>query len=229
MIPYYEHAGITIYVGDCLQIIPCLPLVDLIVTDPPYGMSYRSGLRRSLPMYAPVEGDNDTSVGISGVAEALRKLKAGRHLYVFGPIPLDTLALDKVTPLVWDKGRMSAGDLSIPWGAQHESLTFAVKPTGNLIRKSMRRGSVLRCPRVDGQSSQHPTEKPVRILRELIEVSSKFDEIVLDPFSGIGSTLLAAQLEGRKAIGIELEEKYCEVAAKRLQQGALDLFGEATA
>ena len=88
----------------------------------------------------------------------------------------------------------------------------------------MRRGTVLRYPNTRGRgATRHPTEKPVALLRELIESSSRFGETVLDPFIGSGSTLVAAALEGRKAIGIEIEERYCEIAANRLAHGALPL------
>jgi site-specific DNA-methyltransferase (adenine-specific) len=83
---------------------------------------------------------------------------------------------------------------------------------------------VLRVPRIIGAACQrHPTEKPVRLIRELIESSSCIDETLLDPFCGVGSALIAARVEGRLAIGIEIEEKYCEIAAKRLAQDVLPL------
>jgi hypothetical protein len=87
----------------------------------------------------------------------------------------------------------------------------------------MRRGSVLTVERPNGAGvSRHPTEKPIRLLRELIESSSKIGESVLDCFVGSGSTLEAAHLEGRTAIGIEIEERYCEIAATRLSQVAMN-------
>jgi DNA modification methylase len=117
------------------------------------------------------------------------------------------------------------GDLQLPWSKQHEYIQFTVyepskanrgKGTGRLAAR-VRKGSVLSFQRTNAvQNKNHPTEKPVEILREMVESSSCIGQTVLDPFAGSGSTLVAAYLEGRSAIGIELEERYCEVAAKRL-------------
>jgi site-specific DNA-methyltransferase (adenine-specific) len=92
----------------------------------------------------------------------------------------------------------------------------------------IRRGSVLRARRANADAvTNHPTEKPVSILREMIESSSCLDDVILDPFAGSGSTLVAARMEGRRGIGIELDERYCEIAARRLSQMVLPLFAEA--
>ena len=80
------------------------------------------------------------------------------------------------------------------------------------------RSSVFTVPRVNGQ---HPTEKPVRLYREFVALFSEPGDIILDPFTGSGTTLRAAKDLGRRAIGIEIEERYCEIAAKRMEQGAL--------
>ncbi len=92
----------------------------------------------------------------------------------------------------------------------------------------MRRGTVLRSLRPHSRLvNRHPTEKPVDILRELIESSSRIGELVLDPFAGVGSTLVASWLESRRAIGIEIEERYCEIAAKRLEQEVIPIEASA--
>lgn len=86
----------------------------------------------------------------------------------------------------------------------------------------MRRGSVIRCQRLNSEAiTKHPTEKPVMLMRQLVESSSIIGDSVLDPFCGSGSALEAAQIEGRSAVGIEIEERYCEIAAERLSQKVL--------
>jgi DNA modification methylase len=227
MRPYYEHAGITIYHGDCREILPSLQKdsVDLLVTDPPYGVNFQSSWRQET--FAPIMGDESSEMGLQGISAALPVLTYQRHLYIFGRFDLSSLPVSTPVELVWDKQYLGMGDLELPWGIQHEYIQFCVSLKRNRNREAngrlslaarLRRGSILSFPRRDGNVTDHPTEKPVALLRELIESSSRIGESVLDCFCGSGSTVAAAKAEGRKAIGIEIEEKYCEIAAKRLSQ-----------
>ena len=229
MKPYYERNGIQIWHADCREVLPTLAAgsVDLIVTDPPYGQGYESGWRAD--SFGPIAGDTNVDVALAGIRAALRCLRHHRHIYMFGRYDLSKLPLTEAAELIWDKGLMGAGNLTSAWGTQHEYIQFTVyRPSaanradgqGRLAAR-LRRGSVLRHPRANSGQVRHPTEKPVPLLRELIESSSCFGEMVLDPFAGVGSTLVAAQLEGRRAIGIEIEERYCEIAARRLAQDVL--------
>lgn len=217
--PYYQRDGISLYLGDCADYhIPC----DLIVTDPPYGQEFKSG---KSDLWGPITGDNDSAGIEARLAVALKGLRRGRHVYIFGRLDLSALPLCGVTELVWDKEIIGMGDLSSPWGPQHEMITFAnyelskanrEKGYGKLSAR-LRKGSVLRSLRANsGRVKHHPTEKPVDVLQQLIESSSVIGETVYDPFAGSGSTLIAAAMEGRKAVGVEFEERYCETAAKRL-------------
>ena len=116
----------------------------------------------------------------------------------------------------------------------HQSAVARERGSGRLSAR-LRKGAVIRCQRTNGQATKyHPTQKPVDVLRQLIESSSLLGELVLDPFMGVGSTLVAAIAEERRAIGIEVEEKYCERAAERCRaatdaraQGVLMLRGDA--
>ena len=229
MEPYYQHGSITLYNADCRDVLPCLrrQCADLLLTDPPYGTNWQSGRRKK--QWDKIAGD-DGSLDVSGVLKlALRVLRDKRHLYIFGRWDLSGLAVGGSSELIWDKSIPGLGNTALPWAPQHEPITFGVhiaRPSG---RKSgdgntaarLRRGSVLRYARPNGATAKrHPTEKPVDLLRELIESSSRIGEMILDPFAGCGSTLVAALHEGRSAIGIECEEQYCEVAAERLSQVA---------
>lgn len=234
--PYFEQDGIAIYHGDCRDVMADLSAsVDLIVMDPPYGIGYQSN-RGS---HEPIVGDCGDFDLPAVIRQSCCLLRRGRHVYIFGPVgDLSETALTARVELIWDKGVVGMGDLSLPWGASHEPITFATyelsaanraKGYGGLSAR-LRKGSVVRSQRMQsGQNKRHPTEKPVDVLRQLIESSSLLGETVFDPVMGVGSTLVAAAHEGRRAIGIEIEERHCEEAAKRLSKGALNLFGEATA
>lgn len=228
MKPYYEHGGITIYHGDCREVLPQLEpnSVDLIVTDPPYGVEFQSSWRQE--SFAPIVGDHSQDVAKEGIGEAIRVLQYQRHLYVFGRFDFSEFPITQAVELIWDKHHIGMGDLEAPWGSQHEYIQFFVNwkrqpgRNGNSLAARMRKGTILKCARTHGELLRHPTEKPVELIRELIESSSRLGETVLDPFLGSGSTTEAAKIEGRRAIGIEIEEKYCEIAAKRLSQEVFD-------
>lgn len=221
MKPYFEATGITLYHGDCRDVEQ---QCDLLLTDPPYGQEFKSGWTEQ---WGRIMGDDDLNGVQERIARALKGLGRGRHAYIFGgKFDLTKLNLSGFTELIWDKELIGMGDLSQPWGLQHEKITFAVheisksnreRGVGNLAAR-LRKGSVLRCQRAQSGACNHPTEKPVEILRQLIESSSVMGDTVYDPFVGSGSTLIAAALEGRTAVGVEIEEKYCEIAADRFQR-----------
>lgn len=229
--PFYSDDVVTLYLGDCRDVLSDLPRasVDLIVTDPPYGKNWRSNYRKT--QLAQIDGDDGTLDVAACITTACRVLRDKRHVYVFGPVDLSAGPFGATAPLVWDKGLTGLGDLSLPWGTSHEPITFAVhvampsdrvKGRGGLAAR-LRRGSVIRVPRASGAAhaddkDAHQTPKPVILLRQLIESSSVWGETVLDPFAGHGPTLVAARLEGRKAVGIEKDEATAEKAAKRLEK-----------
>lgn len=209
MKPYYTDStgNIVIYHGDCREILPSIK-ADVVVTDPPYGMAYVSNRSRFGPS-AAIAGDGST-----GVRDEMLALWRGPAL-VFGkwsyPRPANVRHV-----LIWDKGDdPGTGDLSMPWGNSHEEVYVIGKGwTG-------KRGSnVLRRPTPRGdERPEHPTPKSVALMRDLLERCP--EGTILDPFMGSGTTLRAAKDLGRKAIGIEIEERYCEIAAKRLAQEVL--------
>jgi DNA modification methylase len=224
---YYATERVALHLADARDVLSSTPdeSADLLLCDPPYGVEWRSGHRtEQFSMLA-----NDAPDDRAGIAEVLahgvRCLGQNRHLYVFGPS--DVLAGLKVTqpvPLVWDKGRPGMGDLASPWGPQHEAIHFAVGlhrhagDTGtDRLSARLRKGSVIRCTPPTGRQVRHPSEKPTALLRELIESSSKPGELVLDPFAGSGSTGVAALLTGRRALLVELDERWAEMAAERLR------------
>ena len=214
MRPYYESGGITIYHGDSREILHTLDAVCL-VTDPPYGIDYCSGAFSGYGLSRPILGDKDTSA-----RDFILNDWQGEPALVFGtwrrPRPEGTRMV-----LVWDtKGALGMGDLSLPWKPSHQEIY--VIGSGFSGRRDTDVLSYAPIQSTAKNGRVRPHQKPVALMRNLIGKCPA--GVILDPFMGSGTTLVAAKLEGRKAIGIELEEKYCEIAAKRLAQGVLD-FG----
>lgn len=223
----YETSRATVWHGRAEDILPTLDRdsVDMIATDPPYGQQWQSNRRTD--RLAELVGDDGTLDLNAVIGMGLRVLRRARHVYVFGPFDPAGLPLCGVAGLVWDKGKTGTGDLTCPWGPSHEPITFATyeiskanraKGYGRLAAR-LRSGTVLHVPRKNsGQVGRHPTEKPVRLMRQLIESSSCLGETVLDPFAGSGSTLVAAVLAGRRAVGIECDERYIPTIDARLRE-----------
>jgi DNA modification methylase len=211
--------------GDCLEILPTMHKgdADMLLTDPPYGVAFvgRAGVHEVL------QNDHKGFDVAPYIDAALKVLRRGRHVYVFGPLDVAKHALCSEIELIWDKEMFGLGNLEIPWGPQHERITFAIheiskanrdKGFGSLAAR-LRRGSVLRSLRPhSGRAKFHPTEKPLDILAQMIESSTTMGETVLDPFMGSGSTLVAAVLERRKAIGIEIDRKHFDTACRRVEE-----------
>lgn len=225
----YQSDRCTLYVGDCAALVGQLPTVDLLCTDPPYGVRWDSGNNGG--RFGQLLGDDGTLDVPAMLGRYVRAhLRNNRHVYVFGFRPdqlTEPLHLGGTAELIWDKGQVGMGDLTKPWGPQHEPITFGMRVSGRAEREKgygrgaarLRAGSVIRVPGKNSlQVTRHPTEKPVRLMAELIESSTRRGELVLDPFAGSGSTLVAALLTGRRAIGCELDQRYAAVAVDRIRE-----------
>lgn len=212
--PYAQGEGWVLYHGDCLAILPLLPKVDAVVTDPPYGYNYESSHAAPTTtaewMKKPIAGDADTSARDSVLAWAV-----GIPWACFGSIKRPGPNGTRAT-LVWDKGPASGmGDLRIPWKMSWE-LVFI----GGFGWSGFRDEGVLKGHRVVTRASMgrvHPNEKPVSLLSHIVG-KTPANSVVLDPFTGSGTTGVACIKTGRKFIGIEIDEKYCEVAANRMRK-----------
>lgn len=213
---------------------------DLLCTDPPYGVKWESGWRAE--SFGQLQGDDGTldipdllGEWVGGYTKGLRDK---RHAYVFGYTP-DQLAgplrLGGTSVLIWDKAHIGLGDLTVPWGIEHEAISFGAhrpRPSdraqgGGRLSARLRQGSVITVPRPNGGQVRHPTEKPVALMRQLVESSTTVGELVVDPFAGTGSTLVAAILSGRRAWGVEVEERYAQIALDRIRR-AEDLARQTT-
>jgi len=224
MKPYYEHAGITIYHADCSDIE--LPFADVIVTDPPYGISLAASNLRD----GNSKGDYDT--------EAFEDTQE----YVASVVVPTLNSMRKRIP----RCVLTPGQINIHNYPQPEHMGCFFYPASTSIsRWGMRLWQPIFYYGKDPYQNQlkpdslvatdsdrktdHPCPKPLKSWKWLVARASLAGEIVLDPFAGSGTTLRAAKDLGRRAIGIEIEEKYCEIAAKRLSQEVLDFSERAAA
>lgn len=230
MKPYYADDSVMIYHGDAREVLPELEPVDLIITDPPYssggfqeaGKSGGSLTGRHKDRGEQLQYDNLSTRGYERLMrDVLRHCRTANELYMFTDWRMWTLTTDAIevagwcirNMIVWDKGRPGMGR---PWRNQHELIAFGLRTSSDITAFQ---GNVIRCDRASRE--YHPTEKPAALISVLIKQSE--GQVILDPFMGSGTTLVAAKDSGRKAIGIELDERYCEIAARRCSQEVLGL------
>ncbi len=220
--PYYSDEYVTLHHGDCREVD--LPSVDLVLTDPPYGVSYvsNSGVGQGT---RPITNDG-ARLALRLQRSLLPRIEATHVLWftrwdAWPDVWVDLGQWFRMRGLlVWDKGTPGMGDLK-HWGPSYELIASA----GEGRTVGGRDQSVLRFPTVPSANRNHPTEKPIELLRYLLEKMAP--ATVLDPFAGSGTTLIAAQSLGIRCTGVEMDERYCEIAAKRLAQGVLDFGGVA--
>jgi DNA modification methylase len=216
--PYYEEDGITIYHGDGLDILPAIQKVALCLTDPPYGVQMSNGFdgfdgfggfgkpiaRRQYP-------DSWDKERPSSVLFAMLLARCDRAIIFGGNFFADLLPASTHW-IVWDKLNTmpSFGDCELAWT--------------NVDRKSVKKKTVEWNGLLGKERERfHPTQKPLELMTWCLETYSQPTDVILDPFMGSGTTLRAAKDLGRKCIGIEIEEKYCEIAVRRLAQSVLPL------
>jgi len=213
--PYYQSDGITIYCGDCRDVLPHLPCVDLVLTDPPYGIGEADGKNKSRSCIAVSRDYGNNTWDNKPISADLMKvvIATGHKAIVFGGnyynMPSSSCWL------VWDKdnGDNDFADCELAW----TNLSCAVRRIRHrwqgMLQEHGGRGKEVR---------QHPTQKPVPVMLWALQIARMAPPAtVLDPFMGSGTTLVAAKRLGLRAIGIEIEEKYCEIAKRRLAQKVL--------
>jgi DNA modification methylase len=206
-----------LYLGDCREILPLLPRVDAVVTDPPYGMEFRSNFAVVRPKFHPIANDDTTEALVWATG-----LDAAHSKYVF--CRWDNLR-DVPKPkscVTWVKNNWSMGDLNGEHGRQTEVALFYPGPEH--FFPCGRPSDVITAPRTGNEC--HPTEKPVQLMRAILRWTRG---LVLDPFMGSGTTGVAAVKLGRKFLGIEIDEGYFDIACKRIRAAYAqpDLFIEA--
>ena len=247
MTPYYgPEAGITIYCGDARDLLPNMDPVDMIFTDPPFGHNNNNGDLIANREKALGRGEAGEARPIANDGPEANELI--RWFYALTPTILRdggccccccggggpdpqfarwSLWMDEHLEfkqmVVWDKGPMGMG---WHYRRSYETVLVGQKRGGpckwydetNQVENIIRH-----IPKIIPQATDHPTPKPTALSGYFIRLHTRPGEMVLDPFMGAGSTLRAAKDLGRQAIGIEISEAYCEIAARRLQQDVLPL------
>lgn len=214
-VPFYKDDWVTIYNENMLNVIDSLPPVQCIITDPPYGINYLSNHYKFKNPHKPIENDNQLFLPIDKLFTALC---GGGSMFAFfsHKVPLID---DKVKNwIIWVKNNWSAGDLYGDFANQYEMIAFMPKE-GFKLKGERRLTNVWH---FDRQAPElHPTQKPIELIKQIILTATNEGDTILDPFMGSGTTLAAAKQLGRKAVGIEIETKYCDIARSRLSQEEL--------
>lgn len=213
MKPYYEHGGVKIFHADCRVILPTLPAVDLLLTDPPYGIGEARGKNKSRSCLAVSKDyglsrwdDTTPPAWLFGLMRDTSKYQIiwGGNFF---PLPPSSCWL------VWDKenGNNDFADCELAWTNFEKAVRRIRWRWHGMLQENM----------ANKEHRTHPTQKPLQIMKWSISQAPLDCAVILDPFMGSGTTLRAAKELGRQAIGIEINEAYCEIAARRLSQEVL--------
>jgi DNA modification methylase len=207
--PYYSDDAVTIYHADCRELLPELS-ADLVLTDPPYGkkpIKTQTGSGFSANRFSNADVNWDVPPA-SGTIKAIQGVAP--QWIIWGGNYFATALPNTNCVLVWDKmnGENPYADIELAW------TNFTI--TSRIFRLQWIGASV-------PDKMEHPTQKSVALMRWCIGLAPNEPQIILDPFMGSGTTLRAAKDLNRKAIGIEIEERYCEIAAKRMAQTVMQL------
>ena len=219
--PYYQDEFVTLYHGDCREQTAWLD-ADVLVTDPPYGRAWRQGEVNKARGLAPsahpgIHGDATTGTRDA----ALEMWGQSGPAVMFGDLMLKPPHGTKHV-LVYDKGRAVGFHGAVAGHRRNvEAIYLIGRHSTGLGGGSAIVQTSVGHPGSLAKSTGHPHTKPLDVMRHLIELAPG---VIADPFAGSGSTLVAARDLGRRAIGVEYDESYCEIIAKRLDQGVLD-FG----
>lgn len=205
--PIYDTDGIKIYNADCLDVMIALRPIDVIITDPPYGInaadkSFANGTSKNIKMYAESNWDK---MKPQRIYFELMKFISNKQI-IFGGNYYNEYLGDARGMIFWDKGTgdNSYADGELAW-TNYDRAIKKYKLTWVGANAKDR-----------GSKREHPTQKPTELMVEIIKDYTNEEDIILDPFMGSGTTLVAAKQLGRKAVGIEINKTYCDIAIDRL-------------
>jgi site-specific DNA-methyltransferase (adenine-specific) len=216
-----------IILGDCLEVMRGMGdnSVDLVLTDPPYGIDFQSNRRVKWQQKDKIA--NDKTPFVDWISDAWRVLKPSGSLLCFCRWDVQQDFINAIvganfklkSQIIWDKGVHGMGDLKAEFAPQHETILFAIKDSFNF--PANRPTTIIKQMRVAPSELLHPNEKPEQLLAKLISYTTSEGDTVLDCFSGSGSTLYASKRLHRNYIGIEIDPKYVKIAQDRLKQEVL--------
>ena len=213
-----EH-GIALYRGDCMGVLPALPRVDTVLTDPPYGIGYLSGSRKE--KFNRIQNDDIVLTDWLGYIKANALICFTK----WSVIEQWKIAIQSIMPIrgciVWHKTGGGMGDLKRSYSLNYELLLYSSIDEWKI--PGFRHGSVWKCNTLNSNDYVHPTQKPVGIMEMAVE---RFGgSVILDPFMGSGTTLVACVNTGRAGIGIEMDPDYFDIAGNRARQAIIDKQG----
>ena len=212
--------------GDCLELMKNIPdkSIDMVLTDPPYLINYKTGFRKNHKFCSCIQNDDNFNLISNYVKECFRVMKDNTAICCFcnsEHIDFFKMELEKYFKIkniiVWVKNNWSAGDLENAFGKQYEFMIYASK---GLCKIRGKRFTDVWCfDRVAGNNLVHQNQKPIPLLKQAILSLSDVGGVIFDGFMGSGSTGVACKLTDRNFIGIEIDDKYFDVAKQRIEKG----------
>tara|TARA_Y100000768_G_scaffold8449_1_gene5873 strand:- start:3242 stop:4399 length:1158 start_codon:yes stop_codon:yes gene_type:complete len=214
--------------GDSLKILNDLDdgVIDIVITDPPYGINYKSNMSmfdNTITKRGLLNDGNEAFELLDKTCEILqRKTSENAHLYFFSSWAVFSKFESIIgkyftikTPLVWDKLSFATGDIYNDWANQTEIILYCVKGKKGFNK---RKGNVLSVTRMHTSKMVHPTQKPVELIKHILDASALKNDFIVDPFMGSGSTIKACNEYGLKSLGIELDEEMFLIANKFINE-----------
>ena len=217
-----------LYCGDCLEVMKGIPdkSIDLILTDPPYLINYKTGYRKNKnhDFCCTIANDNNFDMIHNYIKNCYRILKDNKAMYIFcncNRVDYFKQELEKAgfkikNMIIWVKNNWTAGDLKAQFGKQYEIIFLVNK--GRCLFNGKRLSDVWFFDRVAGVAQVHQNQKPIDLLEQCLLKHSKESDVVFDGFMGSGSTGVACKNTNRDFIGIELDENYFNIAKERIER-----------
>ena len=224
---YFETNNGILYKGNSEELLKLFDdnSIDSIITDPPYLINYRTNGRKDKKhkFCSPIANDNNYELIDNFIKYSYKILKNNSPFYCFASWKSECYFIEKIkqhnfnlkNQIIWVKNNWTAGDLQAQYGQQYEIILYANK--GRSKFKGKRFPDVWNFDRVAGKQQLHQNQKPLKLLHFILLNHTLENDLVLDPFAGSGTTLVACEKLNRRWIGIELEEGYCKIIKERLK------------